>query len=45
LSAMISTMPAWAAFDPLPVLDSFAASSEGRREEEDISFESLVTGT
>jgi hypothetical protein len=45
VATMISTMPAWASFDPLPILDSFAASSEGRREEDDISFESLVAGS
>ena len=28
---MISSLPAWMAFDPLPVLDSFEESDQSRR--------------
>ena len=47
LATVLSTLPAWASFDPLPVLESFEASSAAHsgREEDDISFESLVTAT
>ena len=31
LATLVSSMPAWMAFDPLPVLDSFEESDEARR--------------
>jgi hypothetical protein len=46
LASMISSLPAWMAFDPLPVLDNFEDSRAANRRghgESDISFESLVT--
>jgi hypothetical protein len=44
LASLISSLPAWCAFDPLPVLDNFDASEDRRRDKEDISFETLVAG-
>jgi hypothetical protein len=44
LASLISSLPAWCAFDPLPVLDNFDTSEDRRRDRDDISFESLVAG-
>jgi hypothetical protein len=44
LASLVSSLPAWCAFDPLPVLDNFDASEDRRRDKEDISFETLVAG-
>ena len=44
LASLISSLPAWCAFDPLPVLDNFDASEDRRRDKDDISFETLVAG-
>ena len=41
LASLISSLPAWCSFDPLPVLDRWSASDD-RRRDDDISFESLV---
>jgi hypothetical protein len=38
LTTFLSSLPAWQAFDPLPVLDSFEAHDEG----DDESLESIV---
>jgi hypothetical protein len=44
LASLVSSLPAWCAFDPLPILDNFDASKDRRRDKHDISFESLVAG-
>lgn len=41
LASLISSLPAWCSFDPLPVLDRWGPSDD-RRRDDDISFESLV---
>jgi len=41
LASLISSLPAWCSFDPLPVLDRWRASDDQGRDD-DISFESLV---
>jgi len=42
LASLLSSLPAWASFDPLPVLDNFDESEDRRRDDDDISFQSLV---
>jgi hypothetical protein len=46
LTSMLSSLPAWTYFDPIPILDSFEdeeASGSPSTKDEDISLESLVT--
>jgi hypothetical protein len=45
LASLMSSLPAWCSMDPLPVLDSFDNSENRRREDNDISLQSLVTDT
>ena len=40
LTTFLSSLPAWQAFDPLPVLESFDEDAEGDGE----SLQSLVSG-
>ena len=42
LAGMVSALPAWCSFDPLPVLDKFDESED--RHHDDDSLESLVAG-
>jgi hypothetical protein len=45
IAGMVSALPAWIAFDPLPVLDSFSLSAPaaaGRQDEEDDDWQALV---
>jgi len=43
LASMVSTLPAWCSFDPLPVLGTFDESNDRERDHDDDSLESLMT--